>query len=130
MNNPQKLSTLLAAGILAATAVAFAQDAAPAATPPPAPVAPAASGRRGGPGGPGAGPAANTDVPNTTELAALNKALKDLLSKDPAAKAALDAHPTWNPLTLPGAGRGLGAGANAGGSAGGRRGGGGGAGGG
>ncbi len=122
MNTPKKISTLLAAGMMAATAVTLAQNAAPDAAAPAAsaPMAPPAGsgGRRGG-----TGPAANTDIPNPTELAALNKALRDLIAKQsPEAKAALDAHPMWSPLTLGGFGA---AGAR---GAGGRRGGGGGAG--
>jgi hypothetical protein len=41
------------------------------------------------------------DQPTPEQLTAINAALKSLLAKEsPEAKAALDAHPTWQPITL------------------------------
>ncbi len=145
MKNSLKAFSILAASSLVAFIPAIlAQSAPPPPPPPPAPAAnggngagPGASGGRRGAGagaGAGAGFAANTDQPSATELAAINKALKALLSQDAAAKAALDAHPGYNPIQpqggFNGAGRAGGPGASgsggrrggAGGSGGGRRG--------
>ncbi len=123
MNKSKIVASLLTACTLAAIPVVLAQDAPPP-PPPPPPPAPAAanagggangsagsgSGRRGGRGGtaggrngsgaPGAfaGGGAPVDAPTAEELAVVNKALKDVLSKDADAAKVLAAHPTWNPI--------------------------------
>ncbi len=109
MKSSTKILSILAASSLAASIPVVLAQGTPPPPPPPPPAAPAmpangsgsASGRRGGRGGTGGfgtGFGAPVDQPTTEEFATLNKALKDLLSKDPDAAKVLAAHPTWNPL--------------------------------
>jgi enterochelin esterase-like enzyme len=86
-----KLTTYLGLAIIVATA---------------APISLLAAGQPGAdspykrdPNTPGA-PALTPVVPNADELAQINAALKKAVSGDPAAKAAFDQHPNFNPLTV------------------------------
>jgi len=129
MKNPKKIIATIAAGLLAAGTLAFAQDAAPPPPPPPPPPAAApaggsggGAGRAGGGGGRRGGGAAAPAQLAPADLATINKVLKDLIGKaDPDAQKIIDANPTWNPITPAGGGAAGARGGRAGG--GGRRGG-------